>query len=73
MRLQLVPKNIPSEELLAHIAVSKLADALPQKFFAHMGIAISGGAMAHWIVLAAKHRQPLKLKKALWYPACHYG
>jgi transposase len=55
--VQLIPKSIASEGLLAHIIVSKFADALPlyrqQKIFARLGVELSRATMASWAVKAA--------------------
>lgn len=61
--LQLIPKSISSEGLLAHIAVSKFADALPlyrqEKMLARLGVDIPRATMANWMRLAAEQCQPL--------------
>jgi len=61
--VQLIPKSIAAEGLLAHIAVSKFADALPlyrqQKIFARLGVDIPRATMANWMTLAAEKCQPL--------------
>ena len=61
--LQLIPKSIASEGLLAHIAVSKFADALPlyrqEKMLARLGVDIPRATMANWMRLAAEQCQPL--------------
>ncbi len=55
--VQLIPKSIASEGLLAHIIVSKFADALPlyrqQKIFARLGVDLSRATMASWAVKTA--------------------
>jgi transposase len=61
--LQLIPKSIAAEGLVAHIAVSKFADALPlyrqQKILARLGVDIPRATMANWMTLAAERCQPL--------------
>jgi len=55
---QLIPKSIATEGLLAHIAVSKFADALPlyrqQKIFGRLGVDISRSTLANWMIQAAE-------------------
>ena len=55
--MQLIPKSIVTEGLLAHLVVSKFADALPlyrqQKIFSRLGVEISRATMANWFVHAA--------------------
>jgi transposase len=54
---QLIPKSNASEGLLAHIAVSKFADALPlyrqQKMFDRLGVEIPRATLANWMIEAA--------------------
>jgi transposase len=61
--VQLIPKSIAAEGLLAHIAVSKFADALPlyrqQKILARLGVDIPRATMANWMKLAAEQCRPL--------------
>jgi transposase len=61
--VQLIPKSIVTEGLLAHLVVSKFADALPlyrqQKIFSRLGVEISRATMANWFVKAAKQCSPL--------------
>lgn len=61
--VQLIEKSMATEGLLAHIAVSKFADALPlyrqQKIFARLGIELPRATMANWLVHAARHCGPL--------------
>jgi transposase len=61
--VQLIPKSIATEGLLAHLIVSKFADALPlyrqQKIFSRMGIELSRSTMANWVVKASQHCKPL--------------
>ncbi len=60
---QLIPKSIVTEGLLAHILVSKFADALPlyrqQKIFARLGVDLSRASMANWAIKAAVFCAPL--------------
>jgi transposase len=55
--VQLIPKSNATAGLLAHIAVSKFADAVPlyrqQKIFSRLGIDLSRAVMAKWMVQAA--------------------
>ena len=57
--VQLIPKSNTTAGLLAHIAVSKFADALPlyrqQKMFNRLGFDLSRAAMCKWMVKAAFH------------------
>ncbi len=57
--VQLIPKSNSTAGLLAHIAVTKFADAVPlyrqQKIFDRLGIDLSRAVMAKWIVQAARH------------------
>lgn len=61
--VQLIPKSIASEGLIAHLVVSKFADGLPlyrqQKIFGRLGIELSRATMANWVVKAAQQCQPL--------------
>ena len=61
--VQLIPKSMATEGLVAHIAVSKFADALPlyrqQKMFTRLGVDLSRATMANWLVHAAKRCGPL--------------
>lgn len=54
---QIIPKGIATPGLLAHVAVSKYADALPlyrqEKIFERLGIEISRQTMADWMVMVA--------------------
>lgn len=56
--VQLIEKSIATAGLLAHIAVSKFADALPlyrqQKIFARLGIELARATMAKWLIQAAE-------------------
>ena len=55
--VQLIPKSIATEGLLAHIAVSKFADALclyrQQKIFNRLGVELSRATLANWMIQAA--------------------
>ena len=61
--VQLIPKSIATGGLLAHLIVSKFADALPlyrqQKIFSRMGIDLSRSTMAGWLVKASQCCKPL--------------
>jgi transposase len=61
--VQLIPKGIASEGLVAHLIVSKFADGLPlyrqQKIFGRLGIELSCATMANWVVKASQQCQPL--------------
>ena len=61
--VQLIEKSMATEGLLAQIAVSKFADALPlyrqQKMFARLGVDLSRATMANWLVQAARRCSPL--------------
>ena len=54
---QIIPKSICTAGLLAHILVSKFADALPfyrqEKMFARLGIELPRATMANWVIRAA--------------------
>jgi transposase len=60
---QIIPKGIASPGLVAHIAVSKYADALPlyrqEKIFSRYGIELSRSTMSEWMVKAAGCCTPL--------------
>ncbi len=61
--VQLIEKSMATEGLLAHIAVSKFADALPlyrqEKIFTRLGIELSRATMANWLIGAAARCSPL--------------
>ena len=61
--LQLIPKSIATEGLLAHIAISKFADALPlyrqQKIFNRLGVDLSRATLANWMIQAAERCRPV--------------
>ena len=63
MPVQLLPKSIAAEGLIAHLVVSKFADGLPlyrqQKIFGRLGIELSRATMANWVVKASQQCQPL--------------
>ena len=71
---QIIPKGIATPGLLAHVAVSKYADALPlyrqEKMFERGGIDISRSTMAGWMVMAAKSCAPVM---DLLYEELHAG
>jgi len=54
---QIIPKSICTAGLLAHILVSKFADALPfyrqEKMFARLGVDLPRATMANWVIHAA--------------------
>jgi transposase len=60
---QLIEKSNATAGLLAHIIVSKFADALPlyrqQKIFTRLGIELPRATMANWAVKAAAHCAPI--------------
>ena len=60
---QIIPKGIASPGILAYVAVSKYADALPlyrqEKMFERLGIEISRSTMAGWMVMAAQGCAPV--------------
>jgi transposase len=61
--VQLIPKSIATEGLLAHIAVSKFADGLPlyrqQKIFNRLDVELSRTTMANWMIQVAGCCQPV--------------
>jgi transposase len=63
MPAQPIPKSIASPSLLAHIAVSKYADALPlyrqEKIFNRFDIDISRSSMAHWMIRVGELLKPI--------------
>jgi len=63
MPLQIIPQGIVTPGLLAHVAVAKYADALPlyrqEKQFARLGLDISRGTLAGWMIRVAKACDPL--------------
>jgi len=60
---QILPKAIASEGLLAHIVISKFADALPlyrqEKMISRIGVDISRATMANWLIQGASKCRPL--------------
>jgi transposase len=71
---QIIPKGIATPGLLAHVAVSKYADALPlyrqEKIFERIGIEISRATMAGWMVMVAKSCSPVM---DLYYKGLYAG
>jgi transposase len=71
---QIIPKGMASPGLLAYVAVSKYADALPlyrqEKMFERLGIEISRSTMAGWMVMAAQGCAPVM---DLLYKELHAG
>lgn len=62
--VQLIPKSIATEGLLAHVVVSKFADGLPlyrqQKIFARHGIEdLSRATLAGWVIQASGKCLPI--------------
>ena len=61
--IQLIPKSIATEGLLAHIFTSKFADGLPlnrqQKIFVRHGLELPRSTMAGWAIEASKRCRPL--------------
>jgi transposase len=60
---QIIPKGIATPGLLAYVAVSKYADALPlyrqEKIFERIGVDISRSTMAGWIAMLAQASKPV--------------
>ena len=60
---QPIPKSLASPSLLAYVAVSKYADALPlyrqEQMLARLGIDLSRATLASWMVRAGELLQPL--------------
>jgi len=60
---QPIPKSMASPGLLAHVAVSKYADALPlyrqSKIFARAGIDLPRTTLANWMIKVGELTQPL--------------
>jgi transposase len=71
---QIIPKGIATPGLVAHIAVSKYADALPlyrqEKIFSRYGVELTRSTMAGWMVKAAECCNPLM---DLLYKMLHSG
>jgi len=61
--VQLIPKSIATEGLVAYIIVSKFADALPfyrqEGIFERIGVEIPRSTMANWAIQAADACEPL--------------
>lgn len=61
--VQLIPKSIATEGLLAHVVVSKFADGLPlyrqQKIFSRYGVDLSRTTLGGWVVQASERCLPL--------------
>lgn len=61
--MQLIPKSIATEGLLAHVAISKFADGLPlyrqQKIFARNGVDLSRSTLAGWLIQASGKCLPI--------------
>lgn len=60
---QLIPKSMASPSLLAQIAVSKYADALPlyrqEQIFQRQGVDLVRSTMSSWMIHAGREIQPL--------------
>jgi len=60
---QVIPKSMASAGLLAYIAISKYADALPlyrqEKIFERWGVVLSRTTMANWMVQTGTALQPI--------------
>ncbi len=60
---QIIPKSIVSEGLLAHVLVTKFADAVPfyrqEGQFARLGVEINRTSMCNWAMKAAETCEPL--------------
>jgi len=60
---QIIPQGIVSPGLLAHVAVAKYTDALPlyrqEDQFMRLGLDISRGTLAGWMIRVAKACEPL--------------
>ena len=61
--LQIIPKSNATPNLLAYIAMGKIADALPlyrqSKIFERLGFKMSRSTMARWMVQIGEKTQPL--------------
>jgi transposase len=59
----IVPKGIPTPELLAAIVVSKYADGLPlyrlEDIFKRQGIELTRGTMARWVIAVSEASRPI--------------
>jgi len=60
---QIIPQGIVTPGLLAHVAIAKYADALPlyrqEDQFARLGLDVSRGTLAGWMIRVAKACDPL--------------
>jgi transposase len=58
-----IPKSLATPSLLAHVATSKYADALPlyrqEKIFARLGVDLARGTLASWMVKMGELVEPL--------------
>ena len=58
-----IPKSLATPSLLAHVATSKYVDALPlyrqEKIFARIGVDLSRGTLASWMVKMGELVEPL--------------
>ncbi len=58
-----IPKSIATPSLLAHVATSKYVDALPlyrqEKIFARLGVDLSRGTLAGWMLKMGELVEPL--------------
>lgn len=58
-----IPKSLATPSLLAHVATSKYVDALPlyrqEKIFARLGVDLSRGTLANWMVKMGDLVEPL--------------
>lgn len=61
---QIIPKSIVSAGLLAHVLVTKFADAVPfyrqESLFARIGVEINRSSMCNWAMKAAEACAPLQ-------------
>lgn len=61
--VQIIPKSIASAGLLAHVLVTKFADAVPfyrqEGLFARLGVEVNRTSMCNWAMKAAEACQPL--------------
>jgi transposase len=59
----IIPKGIPTPELLAAIIVAKYADGLPlyrlEDIFKRQGIELTRGTMARWVIAVAEASRPI--------------
>ncbi len=60
---QLIPKSMATPSLLAHVVVSKYADALPlyrqEQIFARQGIDLPGSTLASWMIRCGEGGQAI--------------